>query len=114
MTKTSKKLSVELIKIIREVIGPIAAFRLVARVEALPRTRSGKIQVNNVKIVFHQCFFWLGKTMRKSMSDFARNKRVILPATIEDATVFTDIRRALQELGYAMTAPDPVLSVRKM
>ncbi|XP_059621935.1 acyl-CoA synthetase short-chain family member 3, mitochondrial isoform X2 [Phlebotomus argentipes] len=95
VTKPSNKLSVELIKIIREVIGPIAAFRLVARVQALPRTRSGK-------------------TMRKSMADFARNKQVVLPATIEDATVFTDIRRALQELGYAMTAPDPVLSMRKM
>lgn len=48
------------------------------------------------------------------MADFARNKLVVLPATIEDASVFTDIRRALQELGYAMTAPDPVLTLRKM
>lgn len=39
--KTSAKLSVELIKIIREVIGPIASFKLVAPVAALPRTRSG-------------------------------------------------------------------------
>jgi propionyl-CoA synthetase len=46
--------------------------------------------------------------MRKSMADFARNKVVHLPATIEDATVFTDIKRGLQELGYALTAPDPV------
>lgn len=42
------------------------------------------------------------------MSDFARNKQVILPGTIEDPTVFHDIRRALQELGYAQTAPDPL------
>jgi propionyl-CoA synthetase len=54
-----------------------------------------------------------GKTMRKSMADFARNKTVNLPATIEDPTVFKDIRRALQELGYAMTAPDPVIANRK-
>lgn len=39
--KASTKISVELIKIIREVIGPIASFRLVAPVMALPRTRSG-------------------------------------------------------------------------
>lgn len=39
--KASTKVSVELIKIIREVIGPIASFRLVAPVGALPRTRSG-------------------------------------------------------------------------
>lgn len=48
--------------------------------------------------------------MRKSMADFAANKRVILPGTIEDPTVFKDIKRALQELGYAMNAPDPVCS----
>lgn len=41
------------------------------------------------------------------MADFARNKQVILPGTIEDASVFKDIRRALQELGYAQTAPEP-------
>lgn len=86
--KPMAKVSVEIISIIREVIGPIAAFRLAANVAALPRTRSGK-------------------TMRKSMADFARNKEVVLPATIEDASVFTDIRRALRELGYAQTAPVP-------
>lgn len=41
------------------------------------------------------------------MADFARNKQVILPGTIEDASVFKDIRRALQELGYASSAPEP-------
>lgn len=86
--KLSTKISVELIKIIREVIGPIASFRLVAPVNALPRTRSGK-------------------TLRKAMAEFARNKHVILPATVEDPAVFQDIRRALQELGYAQTAPEP-------
>ena len=39
--KSAAKLSVEIIKIIREVIGPIASFRLVAEVNNLPRTRSG-------------------------------------------------------------------------
>lgn len=47
------------------------------------------------------------------MADFARNKEVILPGTIEDATVYKDIRRALQELGYAKAAPDPQLLTRK-
>lgn len=89
--KTDAKLSAEIIKLIRDVVGPIAAFRLITRVNSLPRTRSGK-------------------TMRKAMADFARNERVILPATIEDANVFTEIRRALQHLGYAMLAPDPVVA----
>lgn len=47
------------------------------------------------------------------MADFARNKHVILPGTIEDPSVFKDIRRALQELGYAKTAPDPQILARK-
>lgn len=47
------------------------------------------------------------------MADFARNKQVILPGTVEDPSVFEDVRRALQELGYAMTAPDPKIMSRK-
>ncbi|EDW83410.1 uncharacterized protein Dwil_GK22332 [Drosophila willistoni] len=89
--KTDAKLSTEIIKLIRDVVGPIAAFRLITSVNNLPRTRSGK-------------------TMRKAMADFARNEKVILPATIDDATVFTEIRRALQHLGYAMSAPDPIVA----
>jgi len=89
--KTDAKLSTEIIKLIRDVVGPIAAFRLITSVNNLPRTRSGK-------------------TMRKAMADFARNKRVVLPATIDDATVFVEIRRALNQLGYAMSAPEPIVA----
>ncbi|KAG5674015.1 hypothetical protein PVAND_004008 [Polypedilum vanderplanki] len=92
--KPQTKISVEIIKIIRDVIGPIASFKLVAKVQALPRTRSGK-------------------TMRKALADFARNKTVNLPATIEDPTVFIDIRRALNELGYANSAPSPLVGYKK-
>jgi len=51
--------------------------------------------------------------MRKALSDFARNKTVNLPATIEDPSVFIDIRRALNELGYATSAPSPLVGYRK-
>jgi propionyl-CoA synthetase len=47
----------ELIKMVRELIGPIAAFHVAAAVTGLPRTRSGKIA-------------------RKSIADLARNKSV--------------------------------------
>lgn len=50
-------ISRDLIAMVRELIGPIASFRLSAAVKALPRTRSGK-------------------TCRKSMADLARNKTV--------------------------------------
>lgn len=88
--KAPAKLSAEIIQKIREVVGPIASFRLVAPVKALPRTRSGK-------------------TMRKAMADFAKNEVVSLPSTIEDPGVFVDIRRALQCLGYAMNTPEPIV-----
>lgn len=42
---------------VRDLIGPIAAFKLAAAVRALPRTRSGKIA-------------------RKSIANLARNKFV--------------------------------------
>lgn len=51
--------------------------------------------------------------MRKSLADFARNKTVNLPATIEDPSVFIDIRRALNELGYATCAPSPLVGCKK-
>lgn len=119
--KAATKIGVELIKLIREVIGPIASFRLVAQVSALPRTRSGNSCSLSSSSNKHTTNFTLqsaesqtirvtGKTLRKTMADFARNKQVILPSTIEDASVFKDVRRALQELGYAQTAPDPVSS----
>lgn len=73
-----------------------------------------KLSKENSIIKFvHDKFLFTGKTMRKAMADFAANKSVILPATVEDATVFKDIRRALQELGYAMNAPDPVVGMKR-
>lgn len=42
---------------VRELIGPIASFRLAVAVRGLPRTRSGK-------------------TCRKSISDLARDKQI--------------------------------------
>lgn len=51
--------------------------------------------------------------MRKALAQFAKNEAVYLPATIEDPSVFKDIRRALQELGYAIDAPDPTFFTKK-
>lgn len=46
--------------------------------------------------------------MRKAMADMARNHQIVLPATVEDPSVFHDIKRALQELGYARNVVDPI------
>nr|CAD7420026.1 unnamed protein product [Timema poppensis] len=73
---------------VRELIGPIAAFRLSAAVSGLPRTRSGKIA-------------------RKSIADLARSKSVKIPSTIEDPSVYKNIKEVLQSFGFAKNAPDP-------
>ncbi|XP_075228259.1 acyl-CoA synthetase short-chain family member 3, mitochondrial isoform X2 [Lycorma delicatula] len=86
--KTEEQVSSDLVKLVRELIGPIAAFRLSVCVSGLPRTRSGK-------------------TARKSIADLASDKAIKIPSTIEDPTVYKEIKRALQSVGYAKTAPDP-------
>lgn len=55
--KNEAGISRDLLRMVRELIGPIASFRLAVAVKGLPRTRSGK-------------------TCRKSISDLAKNKLV--------------------------------------
>ena len=71
----------EIIAKVRDDIGPVAAFRQVVCVNGLPKTRSGK-------------------TARKTISDLAAGKTVKIPPTIEDPSVYSNIREALEGLGY--------------
>ncbi|QSX32758.1 propionyl-CoA synthetase [Shewanella avicenniae] len=72
----------ELVALVRQEIGPVAAFKLVSAVQKLPKTRSGKI---------------LRGTMRK----IADNKEFTPPATIEDPQTLDLVRSALTRMGYA-------------
>ena len=72
----------ELIRLIREEIGPVASFKLVGIVDVLPKTRSGKI---------------LRGTMKK-IADGAEYK---VPATIDDPQTLQHIKEVLKSLGYA-------------
>ena len=45
--------------------------------------------------------------MRLKHAEFSRIQMQI-PSTIEDASVYTDIKAALQNYGYATNAPDPI------
>ena len=67
---------------VRERIGPVAAFKTVTVVKRLPKTRSGKI---------------LRATMRK----IADSEDYKLPATIDDPAILGEITEALQGVGYA-------------
>ncbi|WP_291727373.1 propionate-CoA ligase PrpE [Leisingera sp. F5] len=72
----------EVVKLVREKIGPVAAFKLAAVVDRLPKTRSGKI-------------------LRGTMVNIADGTPWKMPATIDDPAVLDEIKDALQTIGYA-------------
>lgn len=72
----------EVVKLVREKIGPVAAFKLATVVDRLPKTRSGKI-------------------LRGTMVSIADGKDYKMPATIDDPAILDEIKSALQGLGYA-------------
>ena len=72
----------EVVKLVRDKIGPVAAFKLAVVVDRLPKTRSGKI-------------------LRATMVKIADNQDYKMPATIDDPAILDEIRLALQPLGYA-------------
>ncbi len=71
----------ECVKLVREKIGPVAAFKLVAVVDRLPKTRSGKI-------------------LRATMVKIADGEDFKMPATIDDPAILDEIREAVGKLGY--------------
>ena len=77
--KSEETIAEEIITLVRNEIGPVASFRLVAVVQALPKTRSGKI---------------LRSTIRK----IADKLKWEMPATVDDPMVFEDIKKKLDEL----------------
>ena len=72
----------EVVKLVRDKIGPVAAFKLAVVVDRLPKTRSGKI-------------------LRATMVKIADNEDYKMPATIDDPAILDEIRTALQTIGYA-------------
>jgi propionyl-CoA synthetase len=67
----------ELVALVREEIGAVAAFKEVTVVGGLPKTRSGKI-------------------LRKTMREIADGKDAAVPSTIEDPAVLDSLRPALR------------------
>ena len=70
----------ECVSLIREKIGPVAAFKLAITVARLPKTRSGKI-------------------LRGTMKKIADAEPWTMPATIEDPVVLDEIGSALKGKG---------------
>jgi propionyl-CoA synthetase len=72
----------ECVKLVRDRIGPVAAFKLALVVDRLPKTRSGKI-------------------LRATMVAIADGKPWKMPATIDDPAILDEITAALKTLGFA-------------
>jgi propionyl-CoA synthetase len=72
----------EIIALVREKIGPVAAFKTAMIIARLPKTRSGKI-------------------VRGTMKKIADKEPWNMPATIDDPAVLDEIKTALQGKGMA-------------
>ncbi len=82
VTRSNAEITAECVKLVREKIGPVAAFKLAVVVDRLPKTRSGKI-------------------LRAIMVKIADGSEYKMPATIEDISSLDDIREALRTIDYA-------------
>ncbi|HEX3036983.1 MAG TPA: propionyl-CoA synthetase [Thermodesulfobacteriota bacterium] len=71
----------ELIRMVREKIGPVASFKVAVVVRQLPKTRSGKI-------------------LRGTMKKIADGVEYHMPATIDDPVILDEITEAFAVLGY--------------
>ncbi len=81
VARKHEDITTELVSMVRERIGPVAAFKTATVVDRLPKTRSGKI---------------LRGTIRK----IADGETWTTPATIDDPAILDEIGTALSDLGY--------------
>ncbi len=79
--RPADQIAAELVRLVRERIGPVASFKVAAVVRRLPKTRSGKI-------------------VRGTIKRIADGAEYRIPATIDDPATLDEIRDALAELGY--------------
>ena len=70
----------EIVALVREKIGPVAAFKLAITVARLPKTRSGKI-------------------LRGTIKKIADGDKWEMPATIDDPAILEEIGAAMKEKG---------------
>jgi propionyl-CoA synthetase len=79
--KTQAVIEPELIRLVRQKIGPIASFKAAAVVKRLPKTRSGKI-------------------LRGTIKKIADGVAYTVPATIDDPAILDEITETLHGMGY--------------
>ncbi len=82
VSRPDQRIVDEVVKLVRERIGPVAFFKVAAVVKRLPKTRSGKI-------------------LRGTMQKIAEGQDYKAPATIDDPAILPEIAEALRAVGYA-------------
>jgi propionyl-CoA synthetase len=75
--RRSDEIVAEVVQLVRERIGPVAAFKSAVIVERLPKTRSGKI-------------------LRSTMRRIADGEEYTTPPTIDDPAILDEIAGALR------------------
>jgi propionyl-CoA synthetase len=80
VTRPALDIEKEIVALVRDKIGPVAAFKLAITVARLPKTRSGKI-------------------LRGTIKKIADHEPWTMPATIEDPGVLDEIGKAMKEKG---------------
>ncbi len=78
--RPSDEIVTEVVQLVRDRIGPVAAFKSAVVVERLPKTRSGKI-------------------LRSTMRRIADGEEYTTPATIDDPAILNEIAERLGKVG---------------
>src|SRR5262249_57321206 len=76
------EIAAEVVRLVRERVGPVASVKTATGVERLPKTRSGKI-------------------LRGTLRRIADGEAYTTPPTIDDPAILDEMREALQGIGYA-------------
>ena len=83
--RSSDEIVTELVRMVRERIGPVASFRIATVVKRLPKTRSGKI-------------------LRGTIKKIADGVQYNVPPTIDDPVILDEITADLSALGYPIAS----------
>ncbi|EDQ35240.1 Acyl-coenzyme A synthetase/AMP-(fatty) acid ligase [Hoeflea phototrophica DFL-43] len=78
--RSDDEIEKEVVKLVRDKIGPVAAFKTVMAVKRLPKTRSGKI-------------------LRATMQKIADGESWKMPATIDDPAILDEVSEVLAKRG---------------
>jgi propionyl-CoA synthetase len=85
VARSPAEIESEIVSLVRDKIGPVAAFKLAITVARLPKTRSGKI-------------------LRGTMKKIADGEAWTMPATIDDPAALDEIGQELKIHGVGHVA----------